>query len=340
MIPKLKGGSFSKPAKLEKPTIDRFAVGLSHIISDQQDEMSSNPANYLAQTTPTSLITKEGEGKLLPSGTKVFPKRMMIDPSLVKVWEGNTRFGVKESVDDIEPSIRTSGTNHTAVWLRPINDGSKYKFELIYGSRRLQACINSNKKLTADVCETNDRDAFIIMFDENIRCDPSDWLKIESYQYCLDSHVFPNQQALAANYGMSRATMNKLLAVMDLPEFFRKLLKFGSPKASKSKIREFGSVWRLGKGDCGLSQELLTAKLQELVDFRISGGIKIDVQSGLDILNKLFEIEKPEKETIEYNVADGKIKVVIQTSGALTINIPPAVKDKHLQKITQFIENL
>ena len=327
---------------------DNFEAGLNHPVSDKTDEMSSNPASLKSiSNVPKQNVLERTEapipnetGRLLPSGTTVYPTNMMVDTSLVTVWKGNTRYGTNQDVSDIEPDIRISGTNQTPVWLRPLNDGSKYEYELIYGTRRLQACINACKKLTAEVCQIDDRDAFMMMMSENMRSDPSNWLLVESYHYGIESGIFPNQESLASNYNMTRETMNKLLAVMELPKFFREYLKVGSPKIAKTKIRLLGSLWRKGREASGLSQDDLSNKLQLLSENYISKGLNIDIQNGMSILQELFKLEKAVKQLSEVNVNGTIIKLLTQPSGSLTINVPASLDSSISDEITTFIKNL
>ena len=51
------------------------------------------------------------------------------------------------------------------VW--PIKDDSKFKYEVIVGSRRLQACLTANLPIDAILVETFDAEAATIQIKEN-----------------------------------------------------------------------------------------------------------------------------------------------------------------------------
>ena len=95
---------------------------------------------------------------------------------------------------------------------------NKFKYEVIAGSRRLQACLNGNLILKAIVCDISDIKAATVQIKENENLDLSDYSK--GMFYCkLQRELDISQKQLAELAGCSRHKMISYLyfAKVDSP---------------------------------------------------------------------------------------------------------------------------
>lgn len=322
--------------------IDRFDIGMDVPISDER-EMSLNPSNSIVNKHTSQPVVKEptvpsGVGRTLPSGVTVHPEFDNVNPSRVRVWQENTRYGVIEDTQALEADIRATGRNHTPVLLRPLKDNDEFDFELIYGTRRLTSCINTGKLLYSEIFEISDADAFILMLSENNRKDPSEWKVIKSYHHGLEKGFFANQQALANHVGIKREYINKLFSALDMPPFFYELLDKNLPNASRKVIIDFGLTWRQGFKQSQMDIEQALELLKSAVDKALHNKIKLDKQTAFNIVKSVFNFERPKANVIPYNINDAQVKILVSNGGSLTISVPKQAGEQFINGIQAYIE--
>ncbi|OES24468.1 ParB N-terminal domain-containing protein [Alteromonas macleodii] len=328
---------------------ERMDIGMSVDISDET-EMSLNPS-----TNEKGQKTQKTEGKesvsdavstaltgvtrMLPSGAEVTSTYKKVDPKRVRVWTENTRYGIYDDNQELEASIRALGGNHTAVLLRPVTDNDPdHDYELVYGTQRIQACLNVGKLLYAEIAVLNDADAYILMLAENVRKDPSDWRVISSWQNGLDKGFFAHQGSLADHLGKTRTHVNQLLAILDLPEFFFKQLETDIPKASRKVIKDIGALWRKGMDKGVLSLEKATEGLQALLAGHLKTKKKMEVQSAFKLLEELFESKRKVDKVTPYTVGEGRVKVTQSAAGSLSVSVTANAGQAFMDDLLAFIE--
>ena len=116
--------------------------------------------------------------------------------------------------------IKLSGGNVQPVKVRPLADGDgKYKYELVYGQRRLRACKDEGVLVNALVEELTDQELFLAMERENKgREDLSPYELGMHYQRALDTKLWPSQNALAFGVGVTQAYVSQVLVIATLPK--------------------------------------------------------------------------------------------------------------------------
>lgn len=329
---KIPGGNLKKPRAQSASTplsgADRLAAIMDTPVSGELEMSLNDDTQREAKVEPSAKPSKSAHhiesqtnSRVLPSGLEVESRHTKVDPKRVRVWSANTRYGVYDNDQDLEQSIEKLGGNHTPVLIRPIEDAD-YDYELIYGTQRIQACLNKGKLLYAEIADVPDADAFVLMLSENVRKDPSDWRLIKSWQKGLDDDYFANQEMLANHLGMRREYLNSLLAVLDLPDFYFAQLEKDIPKASRANIKTFGALWRKGIEQSGQDAQESGIHLAEKLHNHLRNKTRLDVQSAVRLLEDTFGVKKFTDEVSTYSVNGHTVKVSRSKAGSLTVTVP------------------
>ncbi|MGJ7506439.1 ParB/RepB/Spo0J family partition protein [Variovorax sp. GT1P44] len=120
----------------------------------------------------------------------------------------------------LKADIEHAGGNVQAILVRPLKE-EPGQFELVFGHRRHQACLELGMEVLASVWtdELGDRALFEIMDRENReRADLSAYEQGIMYQRALEEQLFPTQRQLAEAIGVSHTWVRKALLVAQLPE--------------------------------------------------------------------------------------------------------------------------
>lgn len=157
----------------------------------------------------------------LPSKDVISIRQEYIDTSLCRVWEGNNRSDESrndQSLEELKSAILAQGQMIPG-FVRPVNDGSPFKYEVIYGSRRFTACLELEIPFLAQVGIVSDKDALIMMDAENnARKELSVYEKAISYHDWLKQGYFKDRADLARHLGVSVGWLSKIQSVLKLPE--------------------------------------------------------------------------------------------------------------------------
>ena len=95
-------------------------------------------------------------------------KIIIIDPRNCSKWKfANRSFFEYGYINDLAEDIKKNGQIEP-VYARELKTG-KYKYEVIAGSRRLQACLNSGLMLKAYICDVSD------MLEQSTSCSKARW---------------------------------------------------------------------------------------------------------------------------------------------------------------------
>ena len=106
--------------------------------------------------------------------------------------------------------IRANGQINP-VFVRPLVDNPKFKYEVIAGSRRLQACLNGNLMINAIITDASDDKAATIQIKENDQIPLSEFSKGIAFSKLKKDSKFTQEQ-LAEVIGCSRKKVFSLLA--------------------------------------------------------------------------------------------------------------------------------
>jgi ParB family chromosome partitioning protein len=140
-----------------------------------------------------------------------------VDPKDCTRWKyadrGNFEFG---DVVELAADIKNNGQIEP-VHLRSLNSDSKFKYEIIAGSRRWKACLDADLPLKAVIEDVTDEHAAIIQIKENQGLDICDYSKGMYYARLLaDLNI--TQVQLAKNLGISRQKLVNYLYFVKIPK--------------------------------------------------------------------------------------------------------------------------
>jgi len=172
-----------------------------------------------------------------PTGTKLqknLPGRVLtgervrIDADKTDLFKLNPRnFSGKNDVSDLKPLIIRTGGNSTAVDARLV-DG---RIEVIAGSRRRKACIETGLKLTCDVWDdVSDEEACLIAELENSGRSDIDFMGfctylVQRYEQLKLSNPDLTMERFGEFYNLTRQYMHEKLAIGRLPAWLKESAK-------------------------------------------------------------------------------------------------------------------
>lgn len=122
--------------------------------------------------------------------------------------------------EELKASILHEQGNHVAILVRPLleSDAQGHEYEVVWGHRRHQACLELGFEVNAIVRELSDREAVVLMTLENkLREGLSQYELARTYKAWLDEELFPNQQAVAEREGLNQATISRIMSINELP---------------------------------------------------------------------------------------------------------------------------
>jgi ParB family chromosome partitioning protein len=157
-----------------------------------------------------------------------------MDPKLIKAssWANRDLSHFKtEAFSRLKEEIASAGGNVQPIKVRPIEGAAagSPQFEIVYGHRRHQACLELGLPvLTLVQPEMRDAELFVEMERENReREDLSAWEQGVMYMRALEQGLFPSAKQLAAAIDRDMGNISKAMALAKLPgEVVR---AFGSP---------------------------------------------------------------------------------------------------------------
>lgn len=188
---------------------------------DAADPMLSTPpadGTGAAEEPPLPAAVQDVMARLdLPHSDAVV---VDLDPAAIQParWMRRTDAGLADwAFEELKSSIRASGGNLVPVLVRPLEGA---KFELIYGGRRLRACMQLGLPVRAVVLRAamSEVDCFMIADAENrVRKDLSLFERGLSYREAIDQEMFASQRKLAEELGISHTAVGQALTVARLP---------------------------------------------------------------------------------------------------------------------------
>ncbi|MDM0117287.1 ParB/RepB/Spo0J family partition protein [Variovorax sp. J22R133] len=129
----------------------------------------------------------------------------------------------------LKHEIKEAGGNVQPIKVRAIvNPGEGPAFEIVFGHRRHEACLQLGLPVLAFVDNLDDQALFVEMERENReRADLSAWEQGVMYARALDRGLYPSLRQLAAAIGVDSTNLSRALVLARLPD--KVLQAFASP---------------------------------------------------------------------------------------------------------------
>ncbi len=127
----------------------------------------------------------------------------------------------------LKAEIDGAGGNVQAIKVRPLA-GQEGKYEVVFGHRRHQACLELGLPVLAMIEDLSEQDLFVQMDRENRdRKDLRPYEQGLMYAKALDGGLFPSAKKMAASLGVDLTGIGRAMAIARLPEIV--LNAFQSP---------------------------------------------------------------------------------------------------------------
>lgn len=118
----------------------------------------------------------------------------------------------------LKKEIESAGGNIQPIKVRPIS-GETLTYEIVFGHRRHQACLDLGLPVLALIDELSDQDLFIEMDRENRqRADLRPYEQGEMYRRALDEGLYSSMRKLATAIGIEVSNVSRAVALVRLPK--------------------------------------------------------------------------------------------------------------------------
>jgi ParB family chromosome partitioning protein len=169
------------------------------------------------ETVLPTVPSKETQSILAPESNAI--KIQYVDTALCQPWAFADR--PEDEMGDIDAlanSIKEYGQQEP-ILLSPINSKTNIKYEVIFGNRRWRACKRVGLSVLAIIKLTSDQEAAVYQKEENEnRKDISDLARAKSLKAQLEAGIFKNELELSKALGLSRQTLNDIMAFIRIPD--------------------------------------------------------------------------------------------------------------------------
>lgn len=119
---------------------------------------------------------------------------------------------------ELKSDIESNGGNVQAIKVRPLA-GQNGKYEVVFGHRRHQACLDLGLPVLAMIEDLTEQDLFVQMDRENRdRKDLRPYEQGLMYAKALDAGLFPSARKMAEKLGVDLTNFGKALAIARLPD--------------------------------------------------------------------------------------------------------------------------
>jgi ParB family chromosome partitioning protein len=129
-----------------------------------------------------------------------------------------------EAFAELKEQIKLSGGNTQPIMVRLIESTTKEEqgapqYEIIYGHRRHQACLQLGIMVRAEIVSISDRDLYLRMTTENMaRADLSAYEAGLHFRRGLDAGYFQTKAQIETEIGISKMTVWRALTLAEFPE--------------------------------------------------------------------------------------------------------------------------
>lgn len=219
---------------------DRLSKKMEGLVVPNKGEVSGGSGTLRTgpgQMLMVNSLMKESNQKLaqlearLKEFEGVLPVRLIdADKIVPSKWANRNALGF-DSTDfqKLKEEIAGAEGNVQPIKVRPVA-GQVERYEIVFGHRRHQACLELGIPVLALVEEVSDVDMFKEMDRENrTRLDLSPWEQGMMYRRALDEKLFPSQEQLARELGVDAGNLSKALKLASLDK--RIVDAFPSPLA-------------------------------------------------------------------------------------------------------------
>lgn len=123
-----------------------------------------------------------------------------------------------EAFERFKREIQEAGGNVQPIKVRPATAGGEAEFEIVYGHRRHEACLQLGLPVLTVIDNLDDRTLFVEMDRENReRADLSPWEQGVMYLGALEEGLFASNRQLATALGIDASNLGKSIALAKLP---------------------------------------------------------------------------------------------------------------------------
>lgn len=179
------------------------------------------------QREGTTLLGRDSALARVASGEVKQVTQLQLDPSRVKIWQGNARRydALNETVcQDLIDSILAEGGQKVPAVVRHVEGDLQYDYEVIAGTRRhwtitwLRANSYPDMKFLAQVHELDDESAFRLADVENrARKDVTDLERARNYAAALPTYYGNHLTRMSERLKLSKGWLSKMIKVAKLP---------------------------------------------------------------------------------------------------------------------------
>jgi ParB family transcriptional regulator, chromosome partitioning protein len=205
------------------------SASTSHIAEDRTPR--TGPGQMLAfrsHMQESNQRVKELEDKLLIFADTVPVKAL--DPKIIHSSKWANRHEMSFLTPEfkmLKLDIETANGNVQPIRVRPLANRTGH-YEIIFGHRRHQACLQLNIPVSAIIDSVSDKQLFASMDRENrARADLSAFEQGEMYRRALDEGLYSSLRQMAQELGIDPGNASKAIAIARLPE--QVLAAFESP---------------------------------------------------------------------------------------------------------------
>lgn len=239
----------------------------------------------------------------------------------------DTSFSLPE-FDLLKKEIESAGRNVQPIKVRPIAGGEN-GYEIIFGHRRYQACLQLGLPVAALIESVDDKALFAAMDRENrVRADLSPFEQGEMYRRALDEGLYPSLRQLALELGVDAGNVSRAVAIARLPR--EVLAAFDSPTQIQYRWGQelHASLQRDPEGVIGRAKAIR------------QGVKKLSPMEALERLTGKSNLAKPAAIEIKRK---GKAvgKLLRKSDGAISLSIDGGVMNEaSCKQLLQAIETL
>lgn len=267
-------------------------------------------------------------------------------------WDNNPRkFALRVDTSDLEPEIKAAGTNAVPVVLRLDATG---KYQVIYGTRRRKACINTGASLTGLVYkDLSDDEAEYLANEENSDRKELDFFAccryLRSYYQQLKKEHKIGSQEFVDNYApnllrqmqrhfrtttMTRQNMSSIWSIADLPDVVMSAIsqmdEWGMRRATK--IRQIYNNIVKHEGNGAISAKQLQLNIHDKIE---RDGYFANPDEYINWLKEFLPNEGSAASTLNtrtFNIGGGSVEISSSPRGT-SIKLPKDIPDAVLTRL-------
>jgi ParB family chromosome partitioning protein len=175
---------------------------------------------HVGQIRERDATIKDLEQRLDKFGDSVPTKK--IDPHLIKATKWANRHEKSFASDEFKELVKeigAAGGNVQPIKVRPVPGSEPLRYEIVFGHRRHQACLELGLQVLAMIEPIDDQRLFVEMDRENReRADLRPYEQGVMYARALDEGLFPSLRKMAEALGVDASNASKAITLARLPD--------------------------------------------------------------------------------------------------------------------------